>query len=69
VIAEYNTLSRQASLSLLYSYTPRPNTTVYFGYGDLFLNGRDPFDATPRDGFQRVRRTLFLKLSLGWSVV
>jgi hypothetical protein len=66
LIAEYDTFSRRVSLSLLYSYTPRPTTAIYVGYGDLLLNGRDPFDARPRDGLYRVRSTFFVKLALGW---
>jgi hypothetical protein len=66
VIAEYNTLSRRVSVSLLYSYTPRPTTAIYVGDGDLLLNERDAFDAHPRDGLYRVRSTFFVKLAVGW---
>ena len=66
LIAEYNTLSRRVSVSLLYSYTPRPTTAIYVGYGDQLLNGRDPFDAGARDGLYRVRNTFFVKLAVGW---
>ncbi len=66
VIAEYNTLSRRVSVSLLYSYTPRPTTAIYVGYGDLLLNGVDPFDARARDGLYRIRSTFFLKLAVAW---
>jgi hypothetical protein len=63
---EYNTLSRRLSLNLLYSYTPRPMTAVYVGYGDLLVNGRDIFDGTARDGLARIRHAFFVKLALGW---
>lgn len=66
VIAEYNTLSRQVSLSLLYAWTPRPLTAVYIGYGDLL--DRDPLAGEPprmNRGLERVRRTFFAKLSYG----
>jgi hypothetical protein len=67
-IAEYNTFSRQLSLSLLYSWAPRPATAIYVGYGDL--QDRDPLDGErPRPGrdLQRVRRTLFTKVSYGFG--
>src|ERR1700741_4709948 len=44
LIAEYNTFNQQLSLSLLYSFTPRPLTAIYVGYGDL-LDG----DLIPRE--------------------
>ena len=62
MIAEYNTLSGQLSLSLLYAWTPRPVTAVYLGYGDLL--DRDPFPGEPPRmdrGLERVRRTFFAK--------
>lgn len=67
-IAEYNTFSRQLSLSLLYSWAPRPVTAVYIGYGDLL--DRDPLPGESvhqRDELQRVRRTLFVKISYGFA--
>jgi hypothetical protein len=65
-IGEYDTRARRLSLSLLYSYTPRPNTAVYLGYGDLLYDGLDPSDLTPRPGWNRLRQTLFLKISYGF---
>ena len=65
-IAEYNTFSRQLSLSLLYGWTPRPTTALYVGYGDLL--DRDPIAGDRHridDRLRRVRRTLFVKLSYG----
>ena len=63
-IAEYNTLSRQFSLSLLYGWTPRPTTAIYAGFGDLL--DRDPIPGDVHrmgDELRRVRRTLFVKAS------
>lgn len=66
VIAEYNTLSRRLALSLLYSWTPRPNTAVFVGYGDILVDDLVESDAHDiRNGLTRVRRTVFVKLSRG----
>ncbi|MFN2445582.1 MAG: carbohydrate binding family 9 domain-containing protein [Vicinamibacterales bacterium] len=62
-ILEYNTLSRRVSISLLYTFLPRPNSAVYAGYGDLLLNDVDPLTRDRRDGLHRVRRTFFVKIS------
>lgn len=68
LIAEYNTFSRQLSLSALYGWTPRPATAVYVGYGDLLDHDPLPGDARTNDrGLQRVRRTLFAKISYGFT--
>jgi hypothetical protein len=68
LIAEYNTLNQELSLSLLYSFTPRPLTAVYIGYGDLLDGDLAPRDPQTLDrGLQRVRRTLFVKLSYGFA--
>jgi hypothetical protein len=66
VIGEYDTLSRRLDLSFLYSFTPRTNTALYLGYGDLLFDDVDPRDRQPRSGWNRLRRTLFLKLSFGY---
>ena len=68
VIAEYNTFIRQLSVSVLYSWTPRPTTAVYVGYGDLL--DRDPLPGEAphtTDDLRRVRRTLFAKISYGFT--
>jgi hypothetical protein len=65
-IGEYDTRSRRAALSLLYAFTPRPNTAVYLGYGDLLYDDLDPVDLTPRPGWNRLRQTFFLKVSYGF---
>lgn len=62
-IIEYNTFSKRLSISLLYTFLPRPNTAVYAGYGDSLLNELDPITRERADGLQRQRRTVFLKLS------
>jgi hypothetical protein len=62
-IVEYNSLTRRLSVSLLYTFLPKPNTAVYAGYGDVFLDEieSDPRRATRR--FQRQTQTVFVKLS------
>ncbi len=62
-IADYDTLQRRIGLSLLYAYTPRPNTAAYFGYGDALFNGVDPLDFQRRSGLFRQSRSLFAKFS------
>ena len=67
-IAEYNTFSRQLSLSVLYGWTPRPTTAVYIGAGDLLDRDSIPGDLhRVADELRRVRRTVFVKLSYGFS--
>ncbi|MGQ0540680.1 MAG: hypothetical protein ACT4O9_02370, partial [Blastocatellia bacterium] len=60
-IIEYDTRERRISASLLYGYTPRPNTALYVGYGDLLFNGPDPLTNQRRPGLTRQSRTLFVK--------
>lgn len=62
-IIEYDTARRRAGVSLLYSYTPRPNTALFVGYNDLIFNGFDPLLARRSPGLVRLRRTFFAKLS------
>jgi hypothetical protein len=62
-IVEYDGFSQRLALSFLYSVTPRPNTAVYLGYGDLL---EDPLLPHSPPGLRRVNRTLFLKLSHGF---
>lgn len=67
-IVEFNSRSRQLGLSGLYSFTPRPNTSIYVGYSDLLTDlGVDAHDR-PRDNFDRLQRTLFVKVGFGWRV-
>jgi len=67
-IVEFNTSSRQLGLSGLYSFTPRPNTSVYLGYSDLLTDRSPGPDGLPRIGFDRLRRTFFVKLAFGWRI-
>jgi hypothetical protein len=68
LIAEYNTRSRQLSVSLLYGWTPRPATAIYIGYGDLLDREPPAGDARTNDrGLQRLRRTLLAKISYGFA--
>lgn len=62
-IVEYNSLTRRLSVSLLYTYLPKPNTAVYAGYGDVLLNEDGSQTEDRRGGFQRQTRSVFLKLS------
>jgi hypothetical protein len=67
-ILDYDTARRQTGVSLLYSYTPRPNTALFVGYNDLLFNGLDPLDNTRARGLFRQRRTLFTKLSYNFRL-
>lgn len=62
-IIEYNTFSQRLSVSLLYTYLPQPNTAIFAGYGDLLLHEMDPLSGARMDGFQRIQRSFFVKLS------
>lgn len=62
-ILEYDGLSRRLGLSFLYSFTPRPNTALYLGYGDVL---EDPLAEYSSTGLRRLNRVLFLKLSHGF---
>jgi hypothetical protein len=62
-IIEYDWLRRRLSVSLLYTFLPRPNSAVFVGYGDLLLHDLDPLTREARAGLHRVRRTFFVKLS------
>lgn len=65
-IFDYDTLSHRIGVSLLYSYTPRPNTALYVGYGDELYNNFDPIDNVRRNGLLRQSRSLFAKASYNW---
>ena len=65
-ILDYDTFSRRLGVSLLYSYTPRPNTAVFVGYGDALLNGIDPLNGNQRSGLIRESRTVFAKFSYNY---
>jgi len=65
-IVDYDTFSRRVGVSLLYGYTPRPNTALYVGYGDALLNGNDPLNGNQRRGLTRESRTFFAKFSYNY---
>ncbi|MBA3891523.1 MAG: hypothetical protein H0X64_13430, partial [Gemmatimonadaceae bacterium] len=47
-------------------YTPRPGTAIYVGYGDQWHDEADLPGPHDRHRFERVRRTMFDKVSKGW---
>lgn len=64
-IGEYDSLVRRVTLDLLASYTPRPNTALYLGYGDI--QERQPDDEhRAEDRYRPIRRAFFVKLSYGY---
>jgi hypothetical protein len=67
-ILEYDTAERRFGASLLYGYTPRPNTALFVGYSDLLFNGLDPLEGRRAPGLFRQRRTLFAKLSYNFRL-
>lgn len=62
-IVDYDTRQRRIGVSLLYSYTPRPNTAVFVGYGDTLFNGYDPLFERRQPCICRQSRSLFTKVS------
>ncbi len=62
-IIDYNTLNQKIGLSFLYSYTPRPNTAIFVGYGDTLFNGFDPLFNRRESGLFRESRSFFAKFS------
>jgi hypothetical protein len=62
-ILDYDTARRQMGASVLFAYTPRPNTALFLGFNDLLFNGLDPLAGARAPGLFRQRRTLFTKLS------
>jgi hypothetical protein len=60
-IVEHDTATRELGTSLLYSWTPSPNTAVYAGWNDQLV--RSDVLERPSRRWVRERRTLFLKLS------
>ncbi len=67
-IIDYDTLERRIGLSLLYSYTPRPNNALFVGYGDALYNGFDPLYGIRRRGITRESRSLFAKVSYNFRI-
>jgi hypothetical protein len=62
-IIDYDTAARRIGLSMLYAYTPRPNTSLYLGYSSLLFNGLDPIEDRRTPGLFRQSSTLFIKTS------
>ncbi len=62
--ADYNTLSANLNEQILLGWAPNPGTALYIGYNDnLNRNGFSPFDGQFEPGFQRNRRSFFVKIS------
>ncbi|HNB73371.1 MAG TPA: DUF5916 domain-containing protein [Acidobacteriota bacterium] len=61
---DYNTLAANLNEQILFGWTPNPGTALYVGYNDnLNRNGFNPFDGQFEPGFQRNRRSFFVKIS------
>jgi hypothetical protein len=61
---DYDSLQTSVRTQLLTGWTPNPGTAVYLGYNDdLNHNGFSPFTGHFEKGFQRNRRTFFIKMS------
>jgi hypothetical protein len=61
---DYDSLQANVRAQLLTGWTPNPGTAVYLGYNDdLNYNGFSPFTGHFEKGFQRNRRTFFIKMS------
>lgn len=64
VRVDYDSLSANIRAQLLAGWTPNPGTSFYIGYNDdLNYNGFSPFTGYLEKGFQRNRRTFFIKMS------
>ena len=62
-ILDYDTALRRFGSSLLYAWTPRPNTAVYLGWNNLLFNGYDPLKEQRTQGLLQQQRSFFVKLS------
>jgi len=61
---DYATLNARVRNQFLFGWTPRPGTALYIGYDDdVRYNGFNPFTGKLEPGFQRDRRTFFIKIS------
>jgi hypothetical protein len=61
---DYDSLQANIRAQLLAGWTPNPGTSVYLGYNDdLNYNAFGPFTGYFEKGFQRNRRTFFIKMS------
>jgi hypothetical protein len=66
VILEYNTRTARLSSSYLYSFTPRANTAIYVGYGDVRSESVADHDGMVVDRWAPLQRTAFVKVSYGF---
>lgn len=61
---DYSTLGARATGQFLFGWTPNPGTSFYVGYNDdMNYRGFSPFTGQYEPGFQRNRRTFFIKMS------
>jgi len=69
-IFDYDTSQRRAGISLIYAYTPSPNTSFFLGYNDSLYNGYEPLmdRRALQGGWFRERRTFFTKLSYNFRL-
>lgn len=63
MLVDYDTAARRFGASLLFSYTPRPNTAFFLGYNDLLFNGLNPVPDRRTGGVFRQSQTFFFKIS------
>jgi hypothetical protein len=61
---DYNSLNDNFAGQLLFGWNPSPGKAMYIGYNDNFnYNGVNPFTGGVDQGFERNRRTFFIRLS------
>ena len=61
---DYDTLSSRAAGQFLFGWNPSPGTAFYVGYNDtLNYNGFNQYTGSLEPGFQRNRRTFFIRTS------
>ncbi len=61
---DYSTLGARATGQFLFGWTPNPGTSFYVGYNDdMNYRSFSPFTGQYEPGFQRNRRTFFIKMS------
>ena len=61
---DYDTLSSRMFGQFLVGWAPNPGTSFYLGYNDdMNRNGFNPFTGQLEPGFERNRRTFFVKMS------
>ena len=61
---DYNSLGSNYAGQLLFGWSPSPGKAFYVGYNDNFnYNGVNPFTGSVDQGFERNRRTFFIRAS------